>query len=145
MTPNYQIYISTKPSRSIGANQQSVDLLTLKQYICWCVDGTITDFILLNKKQLQSVKLKSTFASRSFSVYGPVMWNSLPYNIRNQSSLQMLKIDLKTHLFIREYFGQSVWQLFCVLHLGKFVITSVEILLSAFDMHSVFDLCYRNI
>ena len=49
--------------------------------------------------------LKSTFTSRSFNVYGPVMWNSLPYNIRNRSSLQKFKIDLKTHLFKREYFA----------------------------------------
>ena len=47
--------------------------------------------------------LKKIYASRSFSVYGPELWNRLPYNIRSQNTLQKFKSDLKTHLFTREY------------------------------------------
>ena len=46
--------------------------------------------------------LKKTYVSRSFSVYGPVLWNRLPYNSRSQNTLQKFN-SLKTHLFIRDY------------------------------------------
>ena len=36
---------------------------------------------------------------RSFSHYGPFIWNSLPYNIRHSSDLVLFKSKLKTHLF----------------------------------------------
>ena len=45
----------------------------------------------------------STFAERSFSVYGPKMWNKLPTQIRNAISLTSFKTLLKTHLFQQAY------------------------------------------
>ena len=42
--------------------------------------------------------LKS-FGARSFSVCGPVIWNSLPLTIRLNNSLCAFKTSLKTHLF----------------------------------------------
>ena len=36
---------------------------------------------------------------RSFSVYAPKLWNSVPFNIRNASSVATFKKLLKTHLF----------------------------------------------
>ena len=41
----------------------------------------------------------STFADRSFSVYGPKLWNALPDNIKCSSSIAIFKAKLKTHLF----------------------------------------------
>ena len=42
-----------------------------------------------------------TFADRSFSVAGPKLWNKLPENIKCSSSVEDLKKQLKTYLFIR--------------------------------------------
>ena len=41
----------------------------------------------------------STFGSRSFSAYGPSLWNTLPLSIRQKPSLSSFKSALKTHLF----------------------------------------------
>ena len=41
----------------------------------------------------------STFGSRSFSAYGPFLWNTLPLSIRQKPSLSSFKSALKTHLF----------------------------------------------
>ena len=43
------------------------------------------------------------FADRSFSVYGPKLWNSLPSDIRNCTSLSNFRKQLKTFLFTREF------------------------------------------
>ena len=40
-----------------------------------------------------------TFGLRSFSVFGPKVWNSLPINLRRTSCLTTFKINLKTHYF----------------------------------------------
>ena len=45
-----------------------------------------------------SVKRK-TFASRSFAVSGPEVWNSLPVSIRNICDFKSFKRKLKTHYF----------------------------------------------
>ena len=45
----------------------------------------------------------STFAERSFSVYGLKMWNTLPTQIRNAISLTLFKTLLKAHLFQQAY------------------------------------------
>jgi hypothetical protein len=42
---------------------------------------------------------KSTCRARSFSVYGPRLWNSLPLAIKEAPSLESFKKRLKTHLF----------------------------------------------
>ena len=47
-------------------------------------------------------KLKS-FGYRSFSYQGPVVWNSLPTDLKLSSSLSSLKSRLKTHLFKKSY------------------------------------------
>ena len=46
---------------------------------------------------------RKIFADRSFSVYGPRIWNTLPYNIRNCNNYEAFKTSLKTYLFQREY------------------------------------------
>ena len=45
----------------------------------------------------------STFRDRSFSVAGPKLWNSLPENVRDCSSIDSFKSKLKTHLFTRTF------------------------------------------
>jgi hypothetical protein len=39
------------------------------------------------------------FGDRSFAVAAPTLWNSLPANIKQSSSINMFKKNLKTHLF----------------------------------------------
>ena len=48
------------------------------------------------------IKLKKC-GERSFSHYAPVLWNSLPQNLRSAGSIEVFKKDLKTYLFT-EYF-----------------------------------------
>ena len=50
---------------------------------------------------------KKTFASRSFSVYGPELWNSLPEHLRVIEDFKCFKKGLKTVLF-RRGFDQRV-------------------------------------
>ena len=42
---------------------------------------------------------RQAFASRSFSVVGPMLWNSLPNTIKQSNTLDVFKTKLKTHLF----------------------------------------------
>ena len=58
-----------------------------------------------NKKALLAVSnvRNQTFASRSFSVYGPKLWNSLPNTIRKEVRFEKFKSKLKTDLFTIAY------------------------------------------
>ena len=44
-----------------------------------------------------------TVGERSFSFLVPSVWNSLPFSVRNQSSLAQFKSALKTYLFNRAF------------------------------------------
>jgi hypothetical protein len=46
---------------------------------------------------------RKTFADRSFSVYGPRIWNSLPYDLRAAVNIELFKKHLKTYLFKLSY------------------------------------------
>ena len=46
---------------------------------------------------------KKTFASRSFSVYGPELWNSLSPSLKAINDFKVFKKDLKTFLFRRAF------------------------------------------
>ena len=48
--------------------------------------------------RVPSVKTK-TFGQRSFSYAGPMIWNKLPYDIRNSRSKASFRRTLKPHLF----------------------------------------------
>ena len=50
---------------------------------------------------------KNTFASRSFSVYGPTIWNTLPPNLRINKDFGTFKKHLKTFLFRRAFNDSS--------------------------------------
>ena len=57
-----------------------------------------------NKNQLLVPKTKcKTFGDRVFFKSGPVVWNSLPHNIRQISNIQKFKKELKTFLFRLAY------------------------------------------
>ena len=43
--------------------------------------------------------VRSSLGKRAFSVIGPRLWNSLPPDARNSSSLPIFRFRLKTHLF----------------------------------------------
>ena len=58
-----------------------------------------------DKKLVVPKTVRSTFADRSISVYGPKNWNSLPYEIRNSSNIDSFNRKLKTYLFA-QHFGQ---------------------------------------
>jgi hypothetical protein len=48
---------------------------------------------------------RMTFADRSFSVYGPKLWNNLPIVLRAETNLDHFKKSLKTYLF-NKYFNK---------------------------------------
>ena len=50
---------------------------------------------------LESLKGKflRSFGDRAFSVAAPKLWNELPKNIRDISSISVFKTAFKTHLF----------------------------------------------
>ena len=54
-------------------------------------------------KHLLKVKIakRNKFGDRSFSVYGPSVWNSLPLELRQAPSEIQFKKDLKTFLFTK--------------------------------------------
>jgi hypothetical protein len=43
--------------------------------------------------------VRSAFGSRSFSVASPIIWNSLPPNLRTSSSIHTFRRHLKAHFF----------------------------------------------
>ena len=45
-----------------------------------------------------------SYGKGAFSVAGPLLWNSLPMDIRCQKSLAILKKTLKTFLYIKSFF-----------------------------------------
>ena len=47
---------------------------------------------------------RKTFADRTFSVYGPKIWNNLPQPLRRDMPIEQFKAQLKTYLF-RVYFN----------------------------------------
>ena len=52
---------------------------------------------------IQPTSHYKTYGQRSFFTYGPKVWNQLPQDIREASSLNIFKKRLKTHLFVRAY------------------------------------------
>ena len=52
------------------------------------------------QRQLISPRYSTSYAKRAFSVAAPQLWNKLPIHIRQASSLDSFKSQLKSHLFI---------------------------------------------
>ena len=57
-----------------------------------------------NASLLSVPRVRTTFASRGFSVAAPAIWNSLPSDIRDSSSTHTFRRLLKTHCF-QQAFG----------------------------------------
>ena len=51
---------------------------------------------------IPATKLK-TYGDRAFSVGGPLLWNDLPFSLRNCKTTESFKRQLKTHLFCVAY------------------------------------------
>ena len=49
-----------------------------------------------------AMKYKS-YGERSFSFYGPFVWNSLPFELRKCDNINIFKKQLKTFLFKKAY------------------------------------------
>ena len=83
----------------------------------WCIHGNAPSYLIdlielqnhsrtlrfsSNYKLLKVPKVKrETFASRSFSVCGPILWNALPDYLRRSQSIDIFKKDLKTYMFLK--------------------------------------------
>jgi len=53
-----------------------------------------------NTRQLVIPRTRTSYGDRSFSVRGPTVWNSLPYDLRStDTSLNTFKNKLKTFQF----------------------------------------------
>ena len=57
-----------------------------------------------NTNLLSAPRVRTTFASRGFSVAAPAVWNSLPSGIHDSSSTHTFRRLLKTHCF-QQAFG----------------------------------------
>ena len=81
---------------------QSMQDSTFPEYLKQMIETYLPERSLRSKtKNLlkkQRTKLK-TFGDRSFYFTAPELWNSLPQDILNSSSLSAFKQNLKTHLF----------------------------------------------
>ena len=44
---------------------------------------------------------RTKYEKRSFSALAPVLWNALPFSLRQSQSLTIFKRDLKVHLFVK--------------------------------------------
>ena len=46
---------------------------------------------------------RRTFADRSFSVMGPILWNQLPNFLKQSTTANQFKRNLKTYIFTQEF------------------------------------------
>ena len=56
-----------------------------------------------NSKLLKPVMNYKSYGEKSFSFYGPTVWNNLPFNLRNIDNLNTFKTHLKTYSFKQAY------------------------------------------
>jgi len=56
-----------------------------------------------NTNLLSVLRVRTTFASRGFSIAAPTVWNSLPSSIRSSTSADSFRRLLKTHCFQQAY------------------------------------------
>ena len=88
-------------------------LLLVFQSLRGTSPGYIDEIITLHQpsRNLRSAKAlqltvpctNHSWGDRSFSHAAPVLWNNLPFDIRQSSSLSAFKTSLKTHLFTLRY------------------------------------------
>ena len=75
-------------------NQQPTYLYNSLSFSSHSVSTRSSDSLVLSIPYV-----RSSLGNRAFSVIGPRLWNSLPLDTRNSSSLPIFSFRLKTHLF----------------------------------------------
>ena len=75
-------------------NQQPTYLYNSLSFLSHSVSTRSSDSLVLSIPYV-----RSSLGKRAFSVIGPRLWNSLPPDTRNLSSLPIFRSRLKTHLF----------------------------------------------
>ena len=75
-------------------NQQPTYLYNGLSFPSYSVSTRSSDSLVLSIPYV-----RSSLGKRAFSVIGPRLWNSLPSDTRNSSSLPIFRSRLKTHLF----------------------------------------------
>ena len=55
-----------------------------------------------NSKLLKPVINYKSYGEKSYSFYGPTVWNNLPFKLRNIDNLNTFKTHLKTHFFLNK-------------------------------------------
>ena len=75
-------------------NQQPTYFYNSLSFLSHSVSTRSSDSLVLSIPYV-----RSSFGKRAFSVIGPRLWNSLPPDNRNSSSLPIFRSRLKTHLF----------------------------------------------
>ena len=75
-------------------NQQPTYLYNSLSFPSYSVSTRSSDSLVLSIPYI-----RSSLGKRTFSVIGPRLWNSLPPDTRNSSSLLIFRSRLKTHLF----------------------------------------------
>ena len=58
--------------------------------------------LLTEKIEMTSLKTDLTHGERAFSFCGPKLWNDLPSSIKQATSVDIFKKDLKTFLFNKD-------------------------------------------
>ena len=46
---------------------------------------------------------RTTFADRAFSVMGPTLWNQLPNSLKQSTTADQFKRNLKTYIFTQKF------------------------------------------
>ena len=88
---DYKIYLLTYKTLT---NQQPTYLYNSLSFPSHSVSTRSSDSLVLSIPYV-----RSSLGKRAFSVIGPRLWNSLPSDTRNSSSLPIFRSRLKTHLF----------------------------------------------
>ena len=79
-------------------------------YGTWC--NPVGSFRSSNTCMLQVPKSSKSWGDGSFSHAGPTLWNDLPLQIRNISSLDTFKIKLKPHCLMSHMCNWSICLIF---------------------------------
>ena len=82
-----------------SAPQYLCDLIEL--YVPVRSDLRSSNVNLLKRNDSKTINM--TYGWRAFSICGPFLWNELPPHLRQATSVEMFKKQLKTHLF-KTYF-----------------------------------------
>ena len=79
--------------------QQPTYLYNSLSFPSHSVSTRSSDSLVLSIPIIPIIPVRSSLGKRAFSVIGPRLWNSLPPDTRNSSSLPIFRSRLKTHLF----------------------------------------------